>query len=324
MPTFLVHVDAAGDSFKRVGLEILTRAAQLAGELGGDVHAVVTGGSADAASLGRYGATTVHVAEGEQFTSGLPGPAVDAVLAAVEASGADHVLLASSGIGKDVAAGVAARLGAGLNYDLTDLRVENGALVGQVSNFGGAVIATIGWTGTPAVGTIRPNSFQAEETGGGTATVQPLSVEVRPHHAAARVVSTEPAQEARVSLEEASTIVSGGRGLQDPSNFSLVEGLAKELGAAVGASRAAVDAGWYPHPQQVGQTGKTVAPQLYIAVGISGAIQHKVGMQTSDTIVAINKDGDAPIFGFADLGVVGDLFTIVPKLTELVREHKAR
>ena len=233
-----------------------------------------------------------------------------------------YILVGATALGKDVAAGLAVRLGAGLNGDITDLAATGDTLRATRPVFGGQNLVDSEWTTSVGIGLVRPNSFKAE-TNGGSASVETLTPTFSAHSTAVTVTGSRPAAEGKIGLEEASTIVSGGRGLGAPENFSVVEALAKELGAAVGASRAAVDAGWYPHPNQVGQTGKTVSPNLYVACGISGAIQHKVGMQTSDVIVAINKDGDAPIFGFADFGVVGDLFDIVPKLTELVKARAA-
>jgi electron transfer flavoprotein alpha subunit len=320
----LVVAEHSNGRYRRVSLEALTKARELKDGLGGPLAALVAGsGVADAAAqLGAYGAETVYVADHEALGTGLAAPHVDVVAALQQAQSFDAIIIGGTVLGRDLASALSVRLNAGLNGDCTDLSVEGGALRARRPVFGGQNLVDSEWTRDPKIALVRPNSFAASESGG-SASVETLGVELGPVASAATVTGSKPVAAGKVSLEEASIVVSGGRGLQDPANFALVEGLASELGAAVGASRAAVDAGWYPHPQQVGQTGKTVSPNLYIAVGISGAIQHKVGMQTSDVIVAINKDEDAPIFGFSDLGVVGDLFEIVPKLTELVKQRKA-
>jgi electron transfer flavoprotein alpha subunit len=221
----------------------------------------------------------------------------------------------------DVAAGLAARLDAGLNWDLVDVTQEEGRLVGKRPALQDSVYVDVGWTSEPRLALFRPGSFDPTETGG-TADLEDLQVSLEDFSTTARMVDQAHEESEGPSIEDAPVIVAGGRGLGGPENFALVEELAKALGGAVGATRAVVDAGWYPYAAQVGQTGKTVAPKLYIACGISGAIQHKVGMQSSGVIVAINKDPNAPIFEFADLGVVGDVHAIVPKLTELVKQRK--
>jgi electron transfer flavoprotein alpha subunit len=221
-------------------------------------------------------------------------------------------------LASDVAAGLAARLEAGLNWDLTDLAVENGELVGKRPALGDTVLADVGWKGAPRLALVRAGSLDPVESGG-SAEVQDFNPTFSDFSTRAELVEQTQEESSGPSIEDADVIAAGGRGLGSPEAFSLVEELAAALGGAVGATRAVVDAGWYPYPTQVGQTGKTVSPRLYVACGISGAIQHKVGMQGSGTIVAINKDANAPIFDFCDLGVVGDLHQIVPKLTELVR-----
>jgi electron transfer flavoprotein alpha subunit len=233
----------------------------------------------------------------------------------------DTVLLANSVLAADVAAGLAARLDAGLNWDLVDVTQEEGRLVGKRPALQDSVYVDVGWTSEPRLALFRPGSFDPTETGG-TADLEDLQVSLEDFSTIARMVDQAHEESEGPSIEDAPVIVAGGRGLGGPENFALVEELAKALGGAVGATRAVVDAGWYPYAAQVGQTGKTVAPKLYIACGISGAIQHKVGMQSSGVIVAINKDPNAPIFEFADLGVVGDVHAIVPKLTELVKQRK--
>jgi electron transfer flavoprotein alpha subunit len=241
----------------------------------------------------------------------------------VEDGGYDTVLFANSVLAADVAAGLAARLDAGLNWDLVDLELEDGQLVGKRPALQDSVYADVGWTGTPRLALFRAGSFDATPAGGGG---EPEIVDVSPayaaHSTAVELVGQDAEESSGPSIEDADVIVAGGRGLGAPDNFTLAEELAKALGGAVGATRAVVDAGWYPYSAQIGQTGKTVSPKLYVALGISGAIQHKVGMQSSGTIVAINKDANAPIFEFSDLGVVGDVHEIVPKLTELVRQRR--
>jgi electron transfer flavoprotein alpha subunit len=217
-----------------------------------------------------------------------------------------------------VAAGLAARLDAGLNWDVTDLALVDGELVAKRPALGDTVLVDAGWKGTPRLALIRSGTFDPPEPTG-SSEVEEFSASFEDFSTLASLVSHETEQAAGPSIEEADIIVAGGRGLGSPEGFRLCEDLAEALGGAVAATRAVVDAGWYPYATQVGQTGKSVSPKLYIACGISGAIQHKVGMQGSGTIVAINKDPNAPIFDFADVGVVGDLNSIVPKLTELVR-----
>ncbi len=215
---------------------------------------------------------------------------------------------------------LAARLDAGLNWELTDLHVSDGELVGKRPALGDTVLVDVGWKGSPRLGIVRSGALDPVESGG-AAEVQEFDVSISDFSTLATLVEQTQEESSGPSIEDADVIVAGGRGLGSPEAFSLLEELAAALGGAVGATRAVVDAGWYPYPTQVGQTGKTVSPRLYVAVGISGAIQHKVGMQGSGTIVAINKDQNAPIFDFCDLGVVGDLHQIVPKLTELVRNR---
>jgi electron transfer flavoprotein alpha subunit len=274
-----------------------------------------------AASIGAHGAATVYVAEDAALADPLPQPRVDVLAALIAAKGFETVLFASSVLASDVAAGLAARLGAGLNWGLVELRLDGGTLIGIQPALQDSVYVEVGWTSTPRIGLVRAGAFEPVETGGSPA-VEPAPVEVAPWSKAARMLERAHAESEGPSIEEANVIVAGGRGLGGPESFTLVEELAQALGGAVGATRAVVDAGWYPYSTQVGQTGKTVSPKLYVACGISGAIQHKVGMQGSGTIVAINKDRNAPIFDYCDLGVVGDVHQIVPKLTELIRARK--
>jgi len=321
MPGCLVFVEHAAGEAQRASLGVLAKAASLFG----GVSAALVGEGAEglAGGLGAYGAATVYVADTPELAQPLPQPRVDALAEIVRASGADTVLLGASVLASDVAAGLAARTGGGLNWDLTELRLDGDELVGRRPALQDSVLVDCGWTATPRIGLVRSGTFEPGDPGGGVAEIVPVAVTLEDFSTRAIMVDRELAQSEGPAIEEAEVVVAGGRGLGAPENFALVEGLADALGGAVAATRAVVDAGWYPYSTQVGQTGKTVAPKLYVACGISGAIQHKVGMQGSSTIVAINKDRNAPIFDYCDLGVVGDLFEIVPKLTELVRDRKA-
>src|SRR6266511_2197727 len=303
MATILVLVEHEEGNLKKVTSQMLTKAREL-----GDAAAVFVGEGLDTArqALGRHGATTVYAATGEGWTNQLAQPAA--------------VLVAATAGGKDAGVRLGARKGWGVLADVVDLDAD---LVATQNVFGGATIVRSRVRGGTPVLAVKPNAFPVEE-----APVEPEVVDLglTREEGPADVRMTDHVVEergGRPDVAEAEIIVSGGRGLQDPSNFALVEALADSLGAAVGASRAAVDAGWYPHQNQVGQTGKTVSPQLYVAVGISGAIQHRAGMQTSKTIVAINKDSEAPIFAISDFGIVGDLFKVVPRLTEEIVKRKA-
>jgi electron transfer flavoprotein alpha subunit len=275
-----------------------------------------------AASVGAHGAATVYVADDSVLADPLPQPRVDLLAALVAEKGVDTILFAASVLTSDVAAGLAARLEAGLNWGLVELRLDGDALVGVQPALQDSVYVEVGWKDTPRIALVRAGAFDPVETGG-SPSVEPVSVQVAPWSTSARMLERAHAESEGPSIEDAPVIVAGGRGLGGPESFTLVEELAQALGGAVGATRAVVDAGWYPYSTQVGQTGKTVSPKLYVACGISGAIQHKVGMQGSGTIVAINKDRNAPIFDYCDLGVVGDVHEIVPKLTELIRARKS-
>ncbi len=315
MPT-LVFLETHDGEPTKGGLGVLSKAASL----GGDVAGVVLGtGVRDAAeAAGAHGASVVYVVEDDALAAPLPQPRVDALEAVVAASGAENVLFPASVLAADVAAGLAARLEAGLNWDLTDFRLEGGELVGTRAALGDTVIVEVGWTSTPRLGLVRSGTFDPVRSGG-TAELRDVAVTFQDFTTQARLVEHLQETSSGPSIEDADVIVAGGRGLGGPEGFSICEELASALGGAVAATRAVVDAGWYPYSAQVGQTGKSVSPRLYVALGISGAIQHKVGMQGSGTIVAVNKDPNAPIFDFADLGVVGDLTQIAPKLTELLR-----
>jgi electron transfer flavoprotein alpha subunit len=317
----LVFLEHHGDELSKASLGVLSKAASLGDT---DVAGVIAGANVRALAdeAGKFGAAKVYVADDPQLQAPLPQPRVDVLARLVRDLGFDTVLFANSVLAADVAAGLAARLDAGLNWDLTDLVNEDGRLVGKRPALQDSVYVDVGWTSEPRLALFRSGSFDPNATGG-SAETEDLQVELEDFSTAARMIDQAHEESEGPSIEDAQIIVAGGRGLGGPEIFTLVEELAKALGGAVGATRAVVDAGWYPYSTQVGQTGKTVSPKLYVACGISGAIQHKVGMQSSGVIVAINKDANAPIFEFADLGVVGDVHDVVPKLTELVRQRKA-
>jgi electron transfer flavoprotein alpha subunit len=317
----LVFLEHHGDELQKGSLGVLAKAASLGD---GDVAVVIAGEGAKAlaSEAGKFGAVKVWACEDAEVAQPLPQPRVDVLAQVVEEGGYDTVLFANSVVAADVASGLAARLGAGLNWDLVDLELKDGELVGKRPALQDSVYADVGWNGTPRLALFRAGSFDAAPTGGGEPEIVDVSPSYAAHSTAVKLVGQDAEESSGPSIEDADVIVAGGRGLGSPDNFTLAEELAKALGGAVGATRAVVDAGWYPYSAQIGQTGKTVSPKLYVALGISGAIQHKVGMQSSGTIVAINKDANAPIFEFSDLGVVGDVHEIVPKLTELVRAHK--
>jgi electron transfer flavoprotein alpha subunit len=316
----LVFLEHHENELLKPSLGVLSKAAELDGEVTG---VVLGSGVGDLpARAGKYGAAKVLVVDKPELEAPLPQPRVDALASLVRDRGFDTILFAGSVLAADVAAGLSARLQAGLNWDLTDLAEQDGELVGKRPALGDSVFVDVGWKGEPRLALIRAGTFEPKETGG-EAEVEQVDAQFDDFSTAATMVEQAHAESEGPSIEDAEVIVAGGRGLGSPENFKLVEELAQALGGAVAATRAVVDAGWYPYATQVGQTGKTVSPKLYIACGISGAIQHKVGMQASGVIIAINKDPNAPIFDFSDFGVVGDLNEIVPKLTELVRQRKS-
>jgi electron transfer flavoprotein alpha subunit len=321
MPNVLAYAEARGTALRKAAFEAVTAARVIAA--GGEVHALLVGPpgiGAAAAALGRAGATRVLVCEHPAFAQYNPEAARALVAERARAGGYRGVVFAATAQGRDLAPRVAARLGAPLASDVTGITVSGEDINATHPVYSGKAIATLKLSGTPCVISVRPSSFIVVEDGSDAA------VEMTPpvgDPAAARVVVTElrTGGGAKLDVAEAPIVVSGGRGLKAPENFAIVEALAAAFGnAAVGASRAVVDAGWRGHGDQVGQTGKTVSPSLYVAIGVSGAIQHLAGMRTAKTIVAINKDKDAPIFKIADYGIVGDLFEIVPALTAAVRE----
>ncbi len=323
MAEVLVYVDHLDGAVRKPTLELLTLARRI-----GDPVAVHLGPGAEAAAktLGEYGAVKVLTADAPEFADYLVVPKVDALQAAYDAASAGGspaaVLVPSSADGKEIAARLAVRIGSGLITDAVDLEAGDSGPVASQSVFAAGYTTKSRITrGTPVI-TVKPNST-APEAAQAAGTVEELTVSFG-EQAQGTKVTSRAAREAtgRPELTEAAIVVSGGRGVNGAENFHVIEALADSLGAAVGASRAAVDAGWYPHSNQVGQTGKSVSPQLYVAAGISGAIQHRAGMQTSKTIVAVNKDAEAPIFDLVDYGVVGDLFAVLPQLTEQVTTRK--
>ncbi|NJP43844.1 electron transfer flavoprotein subunit alpha/FixB family protein [Actinacidiphila epipremni] len=319
MAEVLVLVDHVDGAVRKPTLELLTLARRI-----GDPVAVHLGPGADTAApvLAEHGAVKVLTADAPEFADYLVVPKVDALQAAAAAVSPAAVLVASSAEGKEVAARLALRLGSGIITDAVDVTAGDEGPVATQSVFAAAFTTRSRVSrGIPVI-TVKPNSAPVEAAPA-AGTVEPLEVSFGELATGTKVVSRTPRQSTgRPELTEAAIVVSGGRGVNGAENFSIIEELADSLGAAVGASRAAVDAGWYPHSNQVGQTGKSVSPQLYIANGISGAIQHRAGMQTSKTIVAVNKDAEAPIFDLADYGVVGDLFQVVPQLTAEVKARK--
>ncbi|MGH3778104.1 MAG: electron transfer flavoprotein subunit alpha/FixB family protein [Pseudonocardiaceae bacterium] len=319
MAEVLVLVEHSAGEVKKVTNELLTAAARL-----GEPSAVVVGTPGTASKLRNrlavYGAAKVYVAESDEVDSYLTAPAVGVLAALVETAQPAAVVVASSPDGKEIAGKLAVRTGSGLLSDAVELAGDGTA---THSVFGGSYLAKSKATTPVVVITVRPGSIDAVEAQG-AAVEQTVEVPVVSAAKAAKIVERRPIEGGdRPELTEASVVVSGGRGVGSADNFHVVEKLADSLGAAVGASRAAVDSGFYPHQFQVGQTGKTVSPQLYVALGISGAIQHRAGMQTSKTIIAVNKDPEAPIFEIADFGVVGDLFTIAPQLAEAITQRKS-
>jgi len=316
MLVFLEH-DAGAVSPGSLG--VLTKAAAL----GADAAAVLVGDDLDAlaAEAGRHGAATVFTAA-DAFPSPLPGPRIDVLAELVRTRGYDTVLFSNSVLAADVAAGLAARLDAGINWDLVDLELRDEQPVGKQPMLQDSLLADVGWRSAQRVALFRPGSFEpVPSAAGGEPAVESLTVAFSDHTTAARIVEQSRRVDEGPSLADADVIVAGGIGLGSPEGFELAEQLAAALHGAVGATRAAVYKGWYPPSSQIGQTGTTVSPKLYVALGISGAVQHKVGMQSSKTIVAVNKDPNAPIFEFSDLAVVGDVHTVVPELVELLRKH---
>jgi len=325
MPDILVYALHYEGAFNRNSLGAVSEAAKLAAELGGRADAVVVGESVPAelcASLGAYGAARVHRVEGPE---GLAQPIVDAMASLVQSGDYGYALFGGGLLGFEIGAGLAARLHAGVAMEVTGVRTDGGRLIAQRPILGDSAISEIEFRSPVGIIIARLNAFDARPPDGASAEVLDAAVEFSDFSTRARMLARGEQRGESVDIEGADILVAGGRGLGRAEGFELCEELAGAFGggAAVAATRAVVDAGWFPYAGQIGQTGKTVAPKLYLAAGISGAIQHKVGMQGSENIVAINKDSNAPIFEFSDLGVVGDLNRIIPKLTAAIREHRA-
>ena len=324
MADVLAVVEQQDGSLRGVSAEVVSAARSLADGLGGQVHALVIGGpgqGASAASLGAYGADQIHRVEADGLGTYQGGAAAQAVADVAGNGSYGAILFAATSQGRDLAPRVSAKLDVPLCTDVTGLSVADGAVEALRPVYAGKALARFRSSGSTLACTIRPNVFPAVENArdGAESTT---TAEVASSGYTVR--SFEASAGASVDVAEASSVVSGGRGMKGPENWNLLEDLRDALGegAALGASRAVVDAGWRPHGEQVGQTGKTVAPKLYFAAGISGAIQHLAGMKTSGVIVAINKDADAPIFGVADYGIVGDVMDVLPKLSEEIRTLK--
>jgi electron transfer flavoprotein alpha subunit len=322
--SILVYALHYEGEFNKNSLGAVSEGARLAKELGGECAAVVVGEGDDltdelCASLGRYGASKVYRARGPE---GLAQPVVDVMAQVIRDDGYKYALFGGGLLGFEIGAGLTARLNAGVTMEVTAVKAQDGKLVAERPILQDSAVVEVGYTGEPGIIIGRLNAFDVAEGGEGSAEVVDVDVQLEDHSTKAVMVNRGEQRGADVNIEDAEILVAGGRGLGNAEGFGLAEALAEALGGAVAATRAVVDAGWYPYAAQIGQTGKTVAPKLYLAAGISGAIQHKVGMQASENIVAINKDPNAPIFEFSDLGVVGDLNKILPKLTDAVKAKK--
>jgi electron transfer flavoprotein alpha subunit len=318
---YALHDDEG--NFNRNSLGAISEAAKLADELGSEAAALVVGDVADdaAAALGSYGAKRVFRAR--SVPEGLAQPIVDAMAKVIGDEGFSYALFGGGLLGFEIGAGLTARLNAGVTMEVTAVKAADGKLIAERPVLQDSSVVDVGYVGEPGIIIGRLNAFDANEGAGGAAEVVDVDVEISQWSTKAKMRQRGEQRGEDVNIEDADILVGGGRGLGEASNFKLAEELAQSLGGAVAATRAVVDAGWYPYAAQIGQTGKTVAPKLYLAAGISGAIQHKVGMQSSENILAINKDPNAPIFEFADLGIVGDLHKILPKLTEAVKARRA-
>jgi electron transfer flavoprotein alpha subunit len=316
---YALHDDEG--NFNKNSLGALSEASKLAGEIGTEAAAVVVGDVADdaAAGLGAWGVKKVYRCK--EAPEGLAQPIVDVMAKVMTDNDFSYALFGGGLLGFEIGAGLTARLNAGVTMEVTQVNVQDGKLVAERPILQDSQIADVGYVEEPGIIIGRLNAFDENETGG-TAEVEDVTVELSEWSTKAKMVTRGEQRGADVDIEGADILVGGGRGLGKKENFELAEQLSESMGGAVAATRAVVDAGWYPYAAQIGQTGKTVAPKLYLALGISGAIQHKVGMQNSENILAINKDQNAPIFEFSDLGVVGDLHKIVPKLTEAIKAKK--
>jgi electron transfer flavoprotein alpha subunit len=320
--TYVLHYEGA---FNKNSLGAVSEGAARAKEIGGECHAVVVGGDdlTDelCATLGKYGATKVFRGQGPE---GLAQPIVDVMAKVIDDNGHSYALFGGGLLGFEIGAGLAARKQAGVTMEVVEVKAQDGKLLAHRPILGDSKISVSRYQGDLGIIIGRINAFEIREQESGSAEVVDVEVELSPFSTQAKMKQRGEQRGADVDIEGADILVAGGRGLGKPEGFELAEALAKAFGGntAVAATRAVVDAGWYPYAAQIGQTGKTVSPKLYLAAGISGAIQHKVGMQSSENIVAINKDANAPIFEFSDLGIVGDLNKIMPKLTEAIKAKK--
>jgi electron transfer flavoprotein alpha subunit len=317
MAKILAFVESRDNKIKNAGFEVASAAVKLAKELGGEAEILLIGSAVSqvAGEAGTYGVKKVLVVEDSKLEKYSTTAYAKIAAETAKQRGSDIVFLSATQMGKDLGPRVAAKLDAGLAVDCTELRLENGGIIARRPVYAGKAFIEVKINSDVKIYSLRPNVFKAEKVDGVTAEVEKIQIDLSDTDFSAKIKEVVTADE-KLDVSEATIIVSGGRGLKGPENYKLVEDLAASLGAAVGASRAVVDAGWRPHGEQVGQTGKTVSPNLYIACGISGAIQHLAGMSSSKCIVAINKDKDAPIFQIADYGIVGDVFEILPALTE--------
>ncbi len=317
----LVYVEIRGGKIRSAGFEAVSGARKLADVSGGKVTALLVGTDLEdlAGDVERYGADNILLAENPDLEGYTPEGHREAVLAGVERCGAKLVVMSATALGRDLAPTVAAKLDAALLPDCTGVEFVEGRLTAARPVYGGKCILTVAVNALPVVLSLRPKVFLATEREGGSAEVSRLDLDLE-GKIRARLVETRAEAGERLDVTEADIIVTGGRGMKAKENFKLIEDLADALGGAVGASRAVVDAEWRPHSEQVGQTGKVVSPTLYIAAGISGAIQHLAGMRSSKVIVAVNKDTEAPIFKSADYGIVGDAMEVLPAMIQAVRE----
>ena len=317
---YALHDDEG--NFNKNSLGALSEAAKLAGELGTEAAAVIVGDISDegAAGLGNYGVTKVYRAK--NVTEGLAQPIVDVMAKVITENDFTYALFGGGLLGFEIGAGLTARLGAGVTMEVTKVKVDGGKLISERPILQDSQIADVGYVSEPGIIIGRLNAFDIKETGG-TAEIVDVDVELSEWSTKAELITRGEQRGADIDIEAADVLIGGGRGLGSAEGFDGAQALADAFdNSAVAATRAVVDAGWWPYAGQIGQTGKTVAPKLYLAVGVSGAIQHKVGMQNSENIVAINKDPNAPIFEFSDLGIVGDLNKIMPKLTEAIKAKK--
>jgi electron transfer flavoprotein alpha subunit len=322
MAGIIVYVLGKDGEFNKNSLGAITEASKLASQIGGEASAIVVGSGLDdakLAELGKYGAAKVYKVEGPE---GLAQPAVDALAQIIQANDINYALFGGGLLGFEIGAGLTARLNWGVTAEATAVKVDGGKLVVERPVLQDSAIVDVAYTGEGGVIIGRLNAFEPSDAVGAAGEIVPVDVQFNDWSLRAELVNRGEQRGADVNIEDADILVAGGRGLGEAANFSLADDLAGSLGGAVAATRAVVDAGWFPYAGQIGQTGKTVAPKLYLALGISGAIQHKVGMQASENVVAINKDPNAPIFEFSDLGVVGDLHKIAPKLTEAIKAKK--